>query len=277
MVRISRLAQLAGVPVSTLKHYMRVGLLPPPLTRPNRQMAYYDEGLVDRVVAIKILQTERYLPLPAIKKILGAPPEPGEVRGEAIKARELAALEPALQPPASGWLNREALLATFRVSERELATLEAVGLITARVADDGARGYADTDLELLRVIHETRVVGLGELFPMDVLAPYVNAIRGLVKLELDMFRHRMQSGVSLPDLPLTEIAQLAQKLGERLVILLRRKLVLLELRGLERAARADEAGTRATPAAAVAPSKPAAHGPTTRTARAPRRARKTRR
>jgi DNA-binding transcriptional MerR regulator len=233
LVRLSKLAKLSGVPVSTIKHYVRLGLLPPPLARPNKQMAYYDEGLVDRLKAIKILQTERYLPLPAIKKILGEPPRPGEARGEALRAQQLAALAPALTPPASGWLSAAEITGNFAVTDKELAMLQAVGLVAPVRGEGGALGYADTDLEILRVIHETRAVGLGDLFPMDVLAPYVTAIRNLVKLEIDLFRHRVESGATMPQgMPLPEVAQLAQRLGERLVILLRRKLVVTELRGM---------------------------------------------
>jgi DNA-binding transcriptional MerR regulator len=233
VVKISRLAALSGVPASTIKHYVRLGLLPPPLTRPNKQMAYYDEGLVDRIKAIKILQSERFLPLPSIKRILGDPPRPGESRGEAVRVQNLAALEPALRPPPSGWLSRDEILRTFKIDTRDLATLGSAGLLEGTSNEDGEPGYGDTDLDILRVIHETRASGLDKLFPMDVLAPYVEAVRRLVKLEIDLFRGRLQSGVELPEgMTVENVAHLAGRLGERLVVSLRRQLTLGELRKL---------------------------------------------
>jgi DNA-binding transcriptional MerR regulator len=244
VVKISRLSALSGVPASTIKHYVRLGLLPPPLTRPNKQMAYYDEGLVDRIKAIKILQSERFLPLPSIKRILGDPPRPGESRGEAVRAQNLAALEPALKPPPSGWLSKKQLLAGFQLSERDLATLTAAGLVATSDDEDGEPGFGDTDLDILRVIHETRAAGLEKLFPMDVLAPYVDAVRRLVKLEIDLFRGRMQAGVELPEgMGVEQVAHLAGRLGERLVVALRRQLTLGELRLLGASAGKPRAST----------------------------------
>ncbi len=231
LVKISRLAALSGVPASTIKHYVRLGLLPQPVTRPNKQMAYYDEGLVDRIRAIKILQSERFLPLPTILRILGEPPRPGEQRGEEQRAQHLSSLEPALRPPPSGWLSRRELVGGFQVSERDLETLERGGLIQVTLGETGEAGYADTDLEILRVVHETRAAGLEHMFPMEILEPYVGAVRQLVRLEIDLFRHRVQSGVPLPaTMPLADLATLAARLAERLVIALRRQLVMTELR-----------------------------------------------
>jgi DNA-binding transcriptional MerR regulator len=232
VVKISKLAALSGVPASTIKHYVRLGLLPPPVTRPNKQMAYYDPGLVDRIRAIKILQSERYLPLPTIKKLLGAPPRPGEQRSEALAAQQLPLLEPALRPPPSGWMARKQLLVSFRVGEQDLVALEAAGLIAVTAGERGEPGYADTDLEILRVVHDARAAGLEQLFPMEILEPYVGAVRQLVRLEIELFRTRVQSGAALPaGLALDEIATLSARLGERLVVALRRQLVLAEVRG----------------------------------------------
>jgi DNA-binding transcriptional MerR regulator len=230
-VKISKLAALSGVPASTIKHYVRLGLLPPPLTRPNKQMAYYDEGSVDRIKAIKILQTEKFLPLPTIKKLLGAPPAPGEQRAETLRARELAALEPALRPPPSGWMSRAAVLGDFHLREKELRALEATGLLSGTPGERGEAGYADTDLEILRVLHETRAAGLEHLFPLEILEPYVAAVRKLVQLEIELFRTRLRSGVKRPEgMPLETLAITSTQLGERLIVALRRQLVLAELR-----------------------------------------------
>ena len=62
-VKMSVLAKLSGVPASTIKHYIREGLLPDSAVRTSRNMAWYDESLVDSIKVIRELQRERYLPL----------------------------------------------------------------------------------------------------------------------------------------------------------------------------------------------------------------------
>jgi hypothetical protein len=65
---------------------------------------------------------------------------------------------------------------------------------------------------------------------MDILAPYAEALRGLVRFELDMFRRRVLEGARLPaKMPLDEVAREATALGERLVVAMRARLVLTEL------------------------------------------------
>ena len=227
-VKMSELARRSGVPASTIKHYGRVGLLPPPLRRPNKQMAWYDEGLVDRIKAIKILQTERFLPLETIARLLGEPPRPGERRAEALRAQQLLLLEPAVTAPTTRALTRAQVLAELvELTERDLDELTARGLLRPV---NGV--FGDADLDILQVIHETRAAGMGEVFPMEILEPYVGAVRELVRLEIDLFRHRLGAVGTRPPATMAAMATMATRLGERLIVALRRKLVVSELRKL---------------------------------------------
>jgi DNA-binding transcriptional MerR regulator len=54
-LKISELAAAAGVPVATVRHYLREGLLPEP-EKTSRNMAYYPPQLVERIQLIKQLQ-----------------------------------------------------------------------------------------------------------------------------------------------------------------------------------------------------------------------------
>lgn len=227
LIRLSELARRSGVPASTIKHYVRLGLVPPPRSRPNRQMAYYDEGLVDRVRAIKILQTERYLPLGTIARILGEPPRPGEKRAEALRARQLIALEPAVTTPTTRTMTRDEVLGAMKLSPRDLDELERRGLLSP-----AAGTYGDVDLEILQIIHDTRAAGLDELFPMAILEPFASAVRDLVRLEVDLFRQRLEATRPPAGVPLRDVAKAATQLGERLVVALRRKLVVARVREL---------------------------------------------
>src|SRR5438093_5342111 len=69
MLKISELAERSDVPVATIRHYLREGLLPEPV-KTSRNMAYYPPEFVDRIKLIKQLQEERFMPLRVIRELL---------------------------------------------------------------------------------------------------------------------------------------------------------------------------------------------------------------
>ena len=69
LLKISELAERSGVPVATIRHYLREGLLPEPV-KTSRNMAYYPPEFVDRIRLIKQLQEERFMPLRVIRELL---------------------------------------------------------------------------------------------------------------------------------------------------------------------------------------------------------------
>jgi len=69
LLKISQLAQRAGVGIPTVKHYVREGLLPRPM-KTSRNMAYYSADDIDKIRLIKKLQKENYLPLAVIKQLI---------------------------------------------------------------------------------------------------------------------------------------------------------------------------------------------------------------
>ena len=91
LLRVGELAEASGVPVPTIKHYLREGLLPEPV-KTSRNMAYYPPEFVDRIKLIKQLQEERFMPLKAIKSVLDEDPE----RARAMVELEDRILERAL-------------------------------------------------------------------------------------------------------------------------------------------------------------------------------------
>jgi DNA-binding transcriptional MerR regulator len=68
-VKISELERITGVPQSTIRYYVKEGLLPRP-TKVNKSMAYYDESCVERIALVRELQEKRYYPLSVIKNII---------------------------------------------------------------------------------------------------------------------------------------------------------------------------------------------------------------
>jgi DNA-binding transcriptional MerR regulator len=237
LIRMSELARRSEVPAPTIKHYVREGLLPAPAQRTGRTMAYYDARLADRVRVIKRLQRECFLPLENIAEVLEPAPS-AKIRADldAAQRRQLGALAPAIKAGAQEARQRRGhddrrkprgeVTRTLEIGEADLALLEKLGLLSSRGPD---AVYGGVDLDLLEVIDETRRKGLADLFPMEILEPYAEQIRALVRFELDLFRRRVLAGARLPAMPLDDIAREATALGERMVVALRQRLVMDEL------------------------------------------------
>ena len=83
--------------------------------------------------------------------------------------------------------------------------------------------YDQRNYPLFAILADVRKAGLGEMFPATVAEPYMAAVRRLVELEIDVFRHRVLSSGAPSNV--AEIAKVSVALGERLIIALRQKLL----------------------------------------------------
>jgi DNA-binding transcriptional MerR regulator len=227
LVKMSVLARMSGVPAATIKHYLREGLLPAAERKTSRNMAFYDPALVDRIRRIKALQREHFLPLRLIKSALdGEPALDGE---RAPDAEAAAAIERALHAMAKkDERTREELVASG-MPPKDLAFFESLGLVTAEKRGD-REIFGGDDLALLRVLGASRKAGITrEMLPPEILGAYVGAIQELVRVELEMFR---RSVVPRAKGDVTRLTDVATRLSEELVVLIRRKMLLPTLASL---------------------------------------------
>ncbi len=224
LLKMSVFAVRSGVPIPTIKHYLRERLLPEPV-RTSKNMAYYDAALIPRVKAIKRLQTTLHLPLHVIRQVLDRVENevtPGDVALEATIARVLGELAPREV------LTRAQLLESG-VLEEELTMFRAIGIVSPEVTG-GIERYTGDDVTLLRLLGQARRAGLSaKMLPPEILRAYVDALQNLVRVELRMFRAGV---VPAAGQDLAKLSEVATTLSERLVVLLRRKLLLPTLRAL---------------------------------------------
>jgi hypothetical protein len=134
---------------------------------------------------------------------------------------------------------RSDVLATFDIEEADLEVLESLHLLSPGKAPDGTVVYGAVDLELLAVIDETRKRGLGRLFPMEILEPYVASVGELVRMELELFDRQVLDADAEGGQPVQQIAEQALGLGRKLVVALRNRLLLNEGASMGRAAARD--------------------------------------
>lgn len=230
LVKVSVLAKLSGVPAATIKHYVREGLLPEPV-RTSRNMAYYDPSLVERIQKIKELQRTRFLPLKVIKSVL----DESELDNQ--DETMAATIARVLEQTEGEERTREELLA-LGVVPSQLEMLTTLGVVRP-LADRDEETYRGDDVEILRVLGAARKAGLTEgMLPVEILGDYARALSRLVEIELSLFRQGVLPAVEPERLP--ALTEAAVTLSERLVVLMRRKMLVPTLRAMAERAREDE-------------------------------------
>lgn len=233
-MKIGELSRRSGVPVATIKHYLREGLIAP-TRKSGRTMSWYHPDLVARLRSIKELQERRFLPLDVIRETLDRDADaPDDLAAAEAIARVLSRHGGKRSRTRAEILARGA-------DPRELAILQAMGLAVP-VGPDQA--YRDDDLAVLSTLGAARRAGItADMLPFEILDRYLAALRALVAIELEMFRTGVFPRARREDLP--HLTTAATELSERLVVLLRRKLLLPTLERLREEDRHESEPVRA--------------------------------
>jgi DNA-binding transcriptional MerR regulator len=218
LLRIGELAEASGVPVPTIKHYLREGLLPEPV-KTSRNMAYYPPEFVDRIRLIKRLQEERFMPLKAIKDVLDEGPE----RASALLELEDRILDRAL-------VGERARTGAAEVRERYGVPKEVLDRLAAlEVLTPNSRGYSPSDVTIIEAISRFRAGGYDEQIGFTVYDTlrYKTALEELVRQEVDMVMSRLAGEVE-PERVVEMLEAGAEPLRD-LIAALHTKLLVAEL------------------------------------------------
>ncbi|MEV0025070.1 MerR family transcriptional regulator [Streptomyces atroolivaceus] len=219
-MRIGELSRRSGVPVPTIKYYVREGLLPAGrLTSPNQ--ARYDDGHERRLRLIRALLDVGGLPLSAIAEVLGAVDDTAQPLHEvlgvaAVRITPAQAGDPAGVGPESAEAREE---------------------VAALLARRGWRVEPDNPAaqSLAGVLAALRRAGHGGF--VELLDVYADAAESVAHADLDYVRRR----VAREDL--VESVVVGTVLGEAMFGALRR------LAHVDASARAYEGGREAEPGA----------------------------
>jgi DNA-binding transcriptional MerR regulator len=185
-LKISELAQEAGVPVATVRHYLREGLLPEG-EKTSRNMAYYPPELVERIRLIKQLQEERFMPLKVIGELLdreGADPERLRLRLEV----EERMLELALADERRR-ISRSELSERYEVPAEVVDRLEQLGVIGPAAED----GYSPSDARIVEAVSRFRAAGYDEKvgFTVRDTARFLEPLEDLAAREVEMLSSKV--------------------------------------------------------------------------------------
>ncbi len=184
LLKMSELAERADVPVATVRHYLREGLLPEPV-KTSRNMAYYPPEFAERIRLIKRLQEQRFMPLRVIRELLDA--QGGDLErlraladtGDALVARALG--------PETERTPKEDVLRRFEIPERALERLAEVGVLSPN--DDG---YTPTDVRIVDAIARFRAAGWNETtgFGARDVARLMKGLEPVIADELNLLIER---------------------------------------------------------------------------------------
>ncbi|MGH2960986.1 MAG: MerR family transcriptional regulator, partial [Solirubrobacterales bacterium] len=220
-MKISELAAAADVPVATVRHYLREGLLPEP-EKTSRNMAYYPPELVDRIRLIKQLQEERFLPLKVIRELLDSG------NGDPERLRALIDLEDRILESALEG-ERKRISATELKRRYDVPKEVLDRLAELEVLSPGSRGYSPSDVRIVEAISRFRAGGYDERIGFTVYDTlrYKRALEGLVAEEVEVLMERL-AGEMDPDRAVELIRSGAEPLQD-LIAALHTKLLVAEL------------------------------------------------
>lgn len=113
-MRMSELAERTGVPVATIKYYLREGLLPPGAATSATQ-AHYDEGHVQRLQLVRVLREIGRVPVANIAAVLEAIDDSGlDLHDKIGTAHHALGPEPPEEPDDAHVEARDDVLAYVR-------------------------------------------------------------------------------------------------------------------------------------------------------------------
>jgi len=224
LLKMAELAERSGVSAATIKHYLREGLLGEGegVVRTSRNMAWYPPEFVDRILLIKRLQEDRFLPLKVIKGMLDDDP----ARAAALVDAEDRILERALaRGDDQRRLSKAEVRRSYDLPANVLDRLEELGVLTPT-----AKGYDRDDVQIIEALVRFRAGGYDEALGFTVYDTlrYREALQPLVETEVRVLLDNLAGEVD-PDRAAEIIASGADPLRE-LIGAMHSKLLLAELR-----------------------------------------------
>ncbi|MEA4966406.1 MAG: MerR family transcriptional regulator [Oscillospiraceae bacterium] len=236
-MKISELARASGISVTTLRFYVKEGLIRP-ACKTGRNMAYYDPSCVSTVGVIRLLQRERFYPLSVIKRLLETSP-PGGVELELLDAIHKVDYQ------SSGELvSLSEAVRRSRLTAPQIGVLHATGLVVPR-QDGRKKLFSTTDLSVMALVRRRMDAGIPFAQSVRSFGIYEKALREAVQADVDA----LAAALMAPDFTAEAGAQMIRTSDETLdaFVALRRKALNREFgsRRLEDLDRFEQALTAA--------------------------------
>lgn len=153
-IKIGELSKKSNIPASTIRYYVKMGLLPEP-SKKNKSMSYYDESCAEMLQTIKKLQEAKYYPLGIIKNIL-------KRMRDGVSLDDAVAIEQVIFGKQTGELvDRDQYLDITGLTVEQLVNAEKLGLLMPFADEKGRKSYDSEDIRFgIEVIKELTALGV---------------------------------------------------------------------------------------------------------------------
>jgi DNA-binding transcriptional MerR regulator len=186
-MKIRDLVRRTGVSKETVHYYIREGLLPRPRKR-GRNTADYDERFVERILLVKELQDNHFLPLSVIKSIIKFQKKSPEY-GENLLRLSSDHFRPVDRLLPIEIIGEEEFCKATGLGEPWLAKMEAWKIITP-VFRKEEKTYSQDDITIGRLVVEMGKIGLGprDGFDPEALKHYRDLFQEIVAMSYNYFQ-----------------------------------------------------------------------------------------
>ncbi len=177
LIKISELAALAGESVSTVKYYVKEGLVET-ACKTGRNMAYYAPESVERVKLIRTLQNEKFYPLAVIKHML---------RNKAAGAAELELLDTINKADKSDYYERLPVTEAAKEAKLKPREVEAIinsGLIVPLMSGHN-RMCTHGDCRLMKLVKTRMTAGIPLEQTIKIFSMYEAHLRDTTKQDIE--------------------------------------------------------------------------------------------
>ena len=213
LLKIGELAKAAGVSVSTVKFYVKEGLIRP-ACKTGRNMAYYDPACAATIGMIRMLQKERFYPLSVIKRLL-------ETSSAGAMELELLDAIHKVDYQSAGELVPQAEAARqTRLNAAQITALADAGVLAPK-RDGRKKLYTTTDLSVMALVRRRLDAGIPFEQSVRSFGIYERALQDAVRADVDA----MAAALMVPDFTAEAGAQMIRTSDETLdaFVALRRK------------------------------------------------------
>ena len=179
LVKAGELARAAGVSLSTVKFYVKEGLIRP-VCKTGRNMAYYDPKAAETIQLIRSLQKERFYPLSVIKSLLA---------GGTVRTSDLALLDAIHKvdgPEAPASISAGEALRRCGLTSVQAAALAETGLVTPK-GPPRRQSYSREDMAVMELVARRLEAGIPFQQTVRALAIYQEALSRAVQADVDSF------------------------------------------------------------------------------------------
>lgn len=179
LLKIGELAKATNVNVSTLKFYVKEGLIQP-VRKSSQNMAYYHKDCIEKIQLIKHLQRVKYYPLSVIKNLL---------ESTTFNPAEIDLLDAVHK---SGYKNENRLITVLetvkltRLTSHQIAVLAKEELVTP-LKEGRKLKFSATDVKVMSLVRRRIEVGIPFEESVKSFVIYTKALKEATQADVDLF------------------------------------------------------------------------------------------